>query len=477
MKVRPKEVKATVTLLKDPNPTFMSIVDHGAAQVPFASVKHYSQQKGSKNMANRLKKGKGASAAPMLTQLTFSKARFPSKKDVTGYLTENEIAGAGKVEDGDDVWIVKSTEDTSKLKLSKAMATPGKEAGVTAFIAQVIGKVADDEDEDEDEDDDTIEDDGDDVTTKGGTFDDEEDEDEDDEEDDEEEEASKSASSKKGHGSKVKSIEPKKPAAKKRIKPAPAKKASASEPDNALSLELPPELAAKYDWWGSYCSGDTDLMGVISDGMSYDNLPPGVDEIFYSAKFTAGNILGGDDDGETKKSKLEKMGNDLSRVIMGLYTVFDQATEDAQKSADADIRKSAKRFIDSFSTSVTEARKGDDADKSYDDKKKPKDKKSVKSADNVSSEEDEVEFSPEMEALMSAINKRFNTFDKAIKSIDTRLATTEKEARRSPTKKSMTDSLDELVNPDEVKKSERQQTLKEAATSNLRGLMGISGRR
>ena len=161
MKIKPKEITRTVGILTDPTPTWMAIVDHGANQTPFNSVKRDqiapNHQQQEDTMA--IKSGKGAKRKSVIRRLTFSKSQFKAKKDVQAYLDEKGFADT-KIVDGDDVWTVESTEDTSKLNLGKAMATATKTAGVTAFVSEVKSVNGADEDEDDadDQDDENEED-------------------------------------------------------------------------------------------------------------------------------------------------------------------------------------------------------------------------------------------------------------------------------------------------------------------------------
>ena len=125
MKIKPKEVRRTVNLLEDPQPGWMALVDHGAVQTPWNVVKRDRiKRKHGKEVSDMAKKGKGSKApASRLTKMQFSKDKFSTKKKVQAYLDENNIEGTADIEDGDDVWIVKSTEDFSDVSLGKARSS------------------------------------------------------------------------------------------------------------------------------------------------------------------------------------------------------------------------------------------------------------------------------------------------------------------------------------------------------------------
>ena len=134
----------------------MALVDNGANQTPFNAVKRNKVTKvppKEKHVMAVNKAGKGSKRKAFLQKMQFSKSKFATKKAVKDYLAENDIEGYAAIADGDDVWIVKTTEDATKYKLGKAAATPALEEGVTAFIAPILSAKADEEEESEEDDD------------------------------------------------------------------------------------------------------------------------------------------------------------------------------------------------------------------------------------------------------------------------------------------------------------------------------------
>lgn len=452
MKIKPKEVKAKVNLLVDPNPVRMSFVDAGANQTPWNSLKR--EKVGRKTTGARTMKskaGKGSKRVGFLTKMQFSKAQFATKADVKKYLDEQEIEGYGSIKDGDDVWIVPTTEEAPQEGIGKAASVPGKEAGVTVFIAPVNKADADDDEDEEDGETDENSDDADDNSDDDGeTDDDAEDEEEGDGEDDDD--ADTKPKARKG-ASKAKIIDSK--PIKKGVKRRPA--AKKSDP----VLDLPEELVAKFDWWGAYVSGDTTLSGVLHDG-SYDNIPPGLETVLMAVGFTIGNILG--DDGmsdDEKLAALKQAGEEQAEFAFGLFTLFKKATKDEVSSASKATRAGAAKFVETFSASVDAI-------------------KALKISDNVSEDDDddadEEETKPkakkgEKKPAAKADDDGTTKILKAVAGLSTRMDRMDEELSRSTTSKSMSDSIEDLIDEDDDDAEETEQL--EARKREMRRSFGL----
>jgi hypothetical protein len=405
----------------------MALVDHGANQTPWNSVKNVRGAKPAKETEMGVK-GKGSKApASKLTKMQFSKDKFKTIKSVKDYLAENNIEGAGAVEDGDDIWIVKSTEDFDGIKLGKARATATKVDGATAFIAPVLA--ADEEDEL-------------DTTSKslreGGDDEGEDDESEEGEEgeDDEEDETGEAEEEPQGRkaASKVKTVD----GSATKVRRAPKPKKATAEENEPEEVEPVLELAEKYDWWGAYTSGSDSLLGVLKDGMDYDNVPPGMEDVMMAMYTTIGNVLSDDGKSSSEKlSTLKQAGEELAALTVGLFDLFSQATEDASKSLKPSVRKSAKKFADSFAESVARLAEGDfsnivNVDNGEDASAKRK---------SASNEADDI--GPAGRAIIKTLEKRLDK-------LSGELAATNKTLRRSPAQRSMSDSISEIVDEDEL---------------------------
>lgn len=451
MKIKPKEVKRRVGILTDPQPTYVSIVDHGANQTPFNSVKRdrpiTSSNPATKEKKMTLKAGKGSTRKPVVTRLTFSKSLFASEQKVSKYLETKGYDSVSEVQDGDDVWFVTSTDDVSALKLDKPRSTATKDAGVTAFIAEIIGK-ADEPETTEDEED----------GEEGEAADDNA------EEGDEE----APASSKRAR---AKVIEPAKKAA-----PA-ADEESDDENEYDTVLEFPPtaEGVTKFDWWASYMSDEGDLRGVLADGIGYDDVPPGVDVLVQAAHWTMGNIFGNEElsDAE-KKAKLAQMGSDLADLAYGLYDLFSGAIQKGDKSS------SAKRFSETFLASVEKAQAVtlDLGNVTKTEAPKPK-KKAAAPAVEPETEEDETGDEENGTDIEAIIAKALAPVTSKLTSMEARLKTVGKTAAaaasRQPTKKSLSDAADDLIDPATSKKQETDEEREARLEARKRDLGGAFG--
>ena len=97
LKKKPKKVEQLVGLMRDPDPVFVSIVDHGANQTPFAVVKRDKQ--GATMIVNRRKgdapvrEQKGAAKNIAVRKLVFDTDVYPTTEAVAKYLTDNDWSG------------------------------------------------------------------------------------------------------------------------------------------------------------------------------------------------------------------------------------------------------------------------------------------------------------------------------------------------------------------------------------------------
>lgn len=266
-------------------------------------------------------KGKSAKTNGILTRINFSKTNFPDQSSVKAFLDKNGIEGH-EIVDESDIFAAKSTE-LEGLNLEKALPLTSKVAGVTMYVAAEKADDATDDTDDEDEgDDETAEPEAgaqpEDVTAKGA--------------------------------SKAKVVDGK--------STAKGAKAPAAKSGNATDtvLAFP---AQKYDWWAGYMSDEGNLFGVLKDGIDYDGLPPGMDEVMQAVFTSAGNVFSSSDDNATKETMIKQIGEDMSGLMFGLYQMFEKATDDATKSANSERRAKAAKFVETFSASVTRAAKAE----------------------------------------------------------------------------------------------------------------------
>lgn len=441
MKIKVKEVTREVPLLVDPEPGFMSLVNHGANQTPWNSLKSDRQQENS-NMA----KGKGAKRAGIITRINFSKEAFKTEKSVEDFLENNSITGC-EVEDEGDIFVAKSTE-LDGYDLDKARSQQTKHAGVTMYVAEIKSDKKPEEETQDGEGEET-----DDAQQANNQPADKDDDNSANETDDADagEEAQKGATKAKSiDGNAVKS----------------AKSDDVAETTDT-ELRFP---ANKYDFWAAYMSNEGSLMGVLKDGIDYDGLPPGCDEIISAVFYSTGNVLSGSEDIAEKKAKLAQIGEDYAALTIGLFELFNQATEDSQKSANVERKAKAAAFVASFSESVTRAAKGEApvlGDNVI------KDAVTVDIADANTGDEDDDKLAkligkamaPLLETIDS-LNGEINDIKKSQKGVDEALSRSN--ARRNDA--SIIDSL--AVDNDDEEDEDKEETVKHAEQDRIYRMFG-----
>ncbi len=391
MKPRTNVSRRVVTVLKKPTAKFVSLVDHGANQTPFDTVK---QANGVKCMARALKKVKKPKASATTTKKTeavddlsasgvlrleFSKKNFKDEDAVQAYLDENNWEDCEIVEEKTK-FVVKSTAYTEDDFESVREVEVPSTKGVSAFVGNLLDTAEEDEDEensqkssgsddddeleedeenededDEDEDDGENDDEVEDTTKSGApkpltaaeeqALDDEDEEngeDDDNSEDDDasetEDEDDEEASETEDEGSDDTADD--------------ADKAKKTVMKTCHSNKAVDQYIRKFDHYGAYLSGGMSLNEVMSDGM-VDGVPPGVDEIMYALRKSVGNAL---KDGQDTKKSINTIASEFSEAVIAIDTVWRKLLKDgdtAQKAAakkyfasleadDADLQTSAK---------------------------------------------------------------------------------------------------------------------------------------
>ncbi len=414
MKIKPKEVTAKVKLLRNPSPVAMALVDQGACQTPFNVVKRdiriQRKRIGTTTMPKtlRIKRGKGAQRPAAISKMQFSKAQFPTVEDVNKYLTEKNVEGFGDIEDGNDIWIAPSSEDLSSVSVGKAKSTPGKDAGVTVFILETKA----------------------DETTDG--------------------EADGSADEVDGkpvekRASKAKLVGGGKATAEKTAASKGAEEETGDDEEEEAPeaiLPLTRSLTEKFDWWGAYMSGESDLSGVLTDGMEYDSLPPGMDEVFAAVGITTGNILGTEaTTPQEKLAQLQQVGGEFAGITVSLFSIFTAVSGDG---VEASAKKASAKWVKSFKASV-EALEPE-----------------VEAVEETNDSDDNV------------IAKLTKSFEEKISGLVSKVESLTTQLSRAPTRKSMSDSLDDLVGDDEDE--EQTNTQKAAILEDARRMMGGGSR-
>jgi len=327
MRGKPKKAYREVSKLHGATANFVSLVDAGANETPFTSIK--SKKHGAKAMpmkkrakiAAPVKKShktltsKKKTTTPevdtetVIAKMIFDGETFESETEVSEYIAaaEWDAEDVAIVQNADGDWEARpeGTDDTSFLKLASVET---EDEGVTAFVGQrEIENKADDEDNDaeEDESDDDLE--AEEKAAKPGDDEEEEDEDEEDT---------------KGKKKPYKKEETSTPLTKRQE--FIAKRAS------ERSKEL------KFSSWDAMFTKGNTLAKALSDGMAYDAVPPGYYEVQYAFNAAVSNIVSGEGMPEgTKQDALNKAAMDYAEIIGGLDTFFDAYVE----SSDETIKK------------------------------------------------------------------------------------------------------------------------------------------
>jgi hypothetical protein len=447
MKVNPKSVKRNVNLLTDPTPTYLSDVDHGANQAPWKSLKSHTG-KGSDDMAIKTQ----GSKTPVVRSLAMSKDVYKTEAAVAKYLTEKgwDKDSYEVFDDDSGEWLVKSTDEYEDGALSKPRSVATKDAGVIAFVSEVIKTAEKVEEADDSEDDDEEEETEKAVEGQNGlpaTT------------DDTDEGAANNLAKNPAAG--VQRASGKKLAKVKRVilPEVEGDSDNVSKADRVIAYRTS-ELAAKYDWYSAYMSDDSTLMGVIKEGMNYDDLPPGIETVMDAVYCTAGNILG-DSTVTDKSAALKALGNDFAEITMGLYSLFTKAA--------TDLGDEAQKFAQSFKDSVSKARKasfsaesdgGETVERA--DEGEEKGEKSTKSAAPAVAAPKGLT----VEDVAAAVSK-------AVAPLQTQLAASNAEIKKlqgtGQARKGLAGVFDDMVDQETEKTSSQKQ---EDQLSIARGLMG-----
>lgn len=105
------------------------------------------------------------------------------------------------------------------------------------------------------------------------------------------------------------------------------------------------ERVVKFDWYDAYYSKGQTVKDVLESGMS-DGIPPGVSEIMQASAVALGNVLGTDDNGETRASSVKSIFSDAADYIVLLDSMFAEAL----KNAEAQKTENVKKFVERHKT-------------------------------------------------------------------------------------------------------------------------------
>lgn len=294
LRVKPKKVERMVHLLKQPDAQYVSIVDHGANQTPFSTLKRVNRQgvtpmsrKAVRRLAKPTNKKASADQTVAVRKLVFDPEVFPKLKAVKAWLEGNDWENY-TITDGENGFEA-AAKNVTDDDFDGEIRTVDTEEGVTAHVG--TPKTASDEDDEGRS------------TGKATSVDNEA---TDDDDDDDEDTASEDKSS---HGKKPK---------KKAVKT---------------------EGTKKFDYWGAFLSGADDVGGVLEDAMK-DGVPPGFDEIVFATTTAMANALkGAKDDGSDLQERLVKAGQDMGNIVFGIHKAFEAVFADLDE--DDETQKAA----------------------------------------------------------------------------------------------------------------------------------------
>ncbi|QXN71088.1 hypothetical protein RCDURKIN_32 [Rhodobacter phage RcDurkin] len=345
--MRPKirNITRRASELHGADASFVSVVDRGANEQPFKSVKN-STGKGTAVMAFKkrsdtakqpTKKGtkpltkkpevKDDEAAPVqaaVAKMTFDADMFETEQDVRDYIekAEWEVSGVTITKNDDDgVWEARE-DGTTDDDFDQVNVVPVEEDGVEVFIGKRSEKKNDDpEGDDEDDADDG---DGED--------------DADDEDDADADKTAKSDDDKKDD----EDGEGKKKPASKRAEFLNARKAAKAS-------------VQKFDAWDATYSTSNTVVEALKAGMTYDKTPPGYYEVNAAFNGVMRTLLGSES--ATKAADIAKAAADFAEVVTGLDAFFDKivsAEPDAvTKAVGDDTAKLLTKWAEDFADALT----------------------------------------------------------------------------------------------------------------------------
>ncbi|MET4190694.1 MULTISPECIES: hypothetical protein [unclassified Bradyrhizobium] len=145
-----KQIATTVTrkvkVLTNPHPTFVSVVNHGAIQEPFTTLKHAQKPEGDSTMpikpiAGTAQKATTKKTAVAVQKIVFDASVFKDEAAVNTYLTGNGYDGF-VIEKKDEEFVAKGA-DTAETEFAGVRSVV-MEPGVTGYVGkrEVVEKVA-----------------------------------------------------------------------------------------------------------------------------------------------------------------------------------------------------------------------------------------------------------------------------------------------------------------------------------------------
>ncbi len=269
LKVKAKHVTRAVKLMTDPQPRFVSLVQHAATQTPFRSIKS-AIPLDANVCAEEEDTDMAGDATPSVRSITFKKAYYATPEVVKKWLDDGGWDGFTITEKSS--YFIVEGDDTSDDMFDE-LKTIKMDNGIVANV----GKLKDDADN---------------KLTQDQT--------------------KKSSKSK---------TEPVTKRAVSNIKPAP--KATTKATDADVVAKWVSENTKKWSYWDVYSSPELDFNAVIADAMA-DGIPPGTGEVFEAMRVSLGNTLKTDAlNNSQKRDALNLIGTQFTGIVYSMYEVFD----------------------------------------------------------------------------------------------------------------------------------------------------------
>jgi uncharacterized protein YaaQ len=423
MKQKTKRVTMTVDYMENADPRFVSIVNHGANQTPFAVIKH---AKGATHMPKKLQKSsikrkvKLIKSVPKVTgvrKIVFDKAIFKTEESVRKYLEQNNW------EDDYTITAAEKSFEVSGEGVADSDFSNIKEVPMTKGVTGFIGEVKEEKGEDDNS-----------TAAEGESNDD--------------------------TGAATGENEDNKDDAKA---DEGAAKETVTENAEANPEQKSDEKVTKYDYWNAYFSDEQSLTGILKDGME-DDLPPGFEAVMGAISKAAANVLG--DESKTddeKKSYMENIGAEFADVIMKISKTFNEIVADAKAS------KSEKAYVETQKSFIS----------------KHTDKKAAEPADSKIVAKKEDSSLDEIKSLLANVCKSVDTVVQEVGNVKTQVTeslTVAKEAKeqvdslqnKAPAKKAVNiDAVDDKADPAEKAEKAEESKDKEFAKKLARNLIGL----
>lgn len=336
MRAKVKTARRKASKLHGATAGYVSLVDRGANETPFKMVKSTEgvgavgikkrkvvEAKSHKKLATGKKAADGAQPSKtIMAKMLFDQDHFTTEQEVRDWIKKAEWDAEDVVitDDGDGSYVARPA-DTTDESFTRMAKVDAEDAGVEAYVGEMLVKTDDPEDDDEEDDD----------------ADDAEDDDDDADDDGDEADITQHAA----------------PVVEVKTEAAPVKVSK-----RASFLAKAKSSVTKFDGWDAHYSKKSTLSEALEAGMAWDATPPGFYDVQSAFNGVVQTILGDDAEGLDKKGLLAKAAADYADILVGLDNFFDayiEAGEDyVMKSFDdAEIPAKIEKWAKGYAAFVT----------------------------------------------------------------------------------------------------------------------------